>query len=31
MGNGIQPAVAPFDMVDKKKENLQKIPQIPFE
>jgi hypothetical protein len=31
MGNGIQPAVALSDMVDKKKENPQKIPQIPFE
>jgi hypothetical protein len=31
MGNGIQPAVAPSDMVGKKKENTQKIPQILFE
>jgi hypothetical protein len=26
MGNGIQPVVAPSDMVGKKKENPQKIP-----
>jgi hypothetical protein len=31
MGNGIQSAVALSDMVGKKKENPQKIPQIPFE
>jgi hypothetical protein len=28
MGNSIQPAIALFDKVGKKKENLQKIPQI---
>jgi hypothetical protein len=28
MCNGIQPAVALFDKVGKKKENPQKIPQI---
>jgi hypothetical protein len=31
MGNSIQPAVAPYDKVDKKKENLKKIPQIESE
>jgi hypothetical protein len=31
MGNDIQPAIAPSDKVGKKKENLQKIPQILFE
>jgi hypothetical protein len=28
MGNGIQPAIALSSKVGKKKENLQKIPQI---
>jgi hypothetical protein len=31
MGNDIQPAVAPFNKVDTKKENPQKIPQIKSE
>jgi hypothetical protein len=31
MDNGIQPAVAPYNKVDIKKENLQKIPQIESE
>jgi hypothetical protein len=31
MGNDIQPAIALSDKVSKKKENLQKNPQILFE
>jgi hypothetical protein len=31
MNNGIQPVIASSNKVDKKKENLQKIPQIFFE
>jgi hypothetical protein len=30
MGNGIQPAIAPFDKVNKKKEIPQKIAKILF-
>jgi hypothetical protein len=31
MNNNIQPVIALSDMIGKKKENPQKIPQIPFE
>jgi hypothetical protein len=31
MGSGIQPVIAPSNKVGKKKENLQKNPQILFE
>jgi hypothetical protein len=30
MGNGVQPAIAPFDKIGKKKEISQKIVQTHF-